>query len=101
LIIEDISVPARLFRGLETNGDAPPNALYALYEEVYGVTIRRAVEHLRAVIATAEETKLLNLPSGTPLIEIDRLGEALDGTPVELRLSRCNTQSHTYRSEIE
>ncbi len=101
VIVEEISVPARLFKGLAANGDDLPNALYALYEEFYGITVRRAVEHLRAVIATAAEAMLLNLPKGAPLIEIDRLGETLDGTPVEWRLSRCDTQSHAYRSEID
>ncbi len=101
VIVENISVPARLFRGLEINGGDLPNALYALYEEVYAITIRRAVEHLRAVTATAEEAKLLKLPKAAPLIEIDRLGETLDRTPVEFRLSRCDTRSHAYRSEIE
>ena len=101
VIVEEISLPARLFQGLEASGGELPNALYALYEEIYGITIRRAVEHLRAVIATAEEAKLLTLPKSAPLLEIDRLGETLDGTPVEWRLSRCDTRHHAYRSEIE
>lgn len=78
-----------------------PNEVYRYYEDVYGVTVARAVEKLKAVEATAEEAKALGLKRGAPLLEIDRIAYALDGRPVEWRLSRCSTAKHHYLSEIE
>lgn len=99
VIIENIVVPASLFKGLGDQGDVP-NELYQLYEQSYGVTIHKAVEHLHARAATESESKYLSIPPGAPLLEIDRLAVTLDGTPVEWRVSRCDTRTHSYLSEI-
>ncbi len=100
-IIERIAVPRALFPGL---GDAPraelPNELYRHYEIVYGVTVARAVERLKAVAATPAEAQALGLAAGAPLLEIDRIAYALDGRAVEWRRSRCDTSAHHYLSEI-
>jgi len=98
-ILETIVVPAKLFPGL-AEIDALPNELYQLYEEGYGVTIHKAVEDIRAVAADRQAAKLLGVDAGAPLLAIDRLAETLDGTPVELRLSLCDTRDHAYLSEI-
>ncbi|MBT7509671.1 MAG: UTRA domain-containing protein, partial [Rhodospirillaceae bacterium] len=63
-------------------------------------TIHRAVEELRAVSAERDEARALGVATGAPLLEIDRLAETVDGTPVEWRLSRCDTRAHHYLSEI-
>ena len=81
------------------NDNEIPNELYQLYEETYGVTIHKAIESLRAVIATRTEAKTLGLADGSPLLEIDRIAETLDGTPVEWRLSRCDSRTHRYLNE--
>jgi len=99
VIAEHIVLPARLFPGLGQD-DELPNELYQLYEETYGVTIHRAVEELRAVAAGRTEARHLGVAAGAPLLEIDRLAETVDGTPVEWRLSRCDTRAHHYLSEI-
>ena len=49
----------------------------------------------------ADYARALGVAKGTPLLEIDRVALSLDGTPVEWRLSRCNTARHHYLSEIE
>ena len=100
-IAERIVLPASLFPGLvERMGDALPNELYRYYEEVYGVTVARAAERLKAVAASAEEARWLGLRPGAPLLEIDRTAYGLDDRPVELRVSRCDTARHHYVSEI-
>jgi GntR family transcriptional regulator len=98
-ILETIVVPARLFPGL-SEIDALPNELYHLYEEGYGVTIHKAVEDIRAVAADRQAARVLGVDLGAPLLAIDRLAETLDGTPVELRMSLCDTRAHAYLSEI-
>jgi GntR family transcriptional regulator len=97
-IVENIVLPAALFPGIER--DTLPNELYRYYEQRHGVAVARAVEQLRAVAARPDEAKFLGLKPGAPLLEIDRLAHALDGRPVEWRISRCDTRDHHYVSEL-
>jgi GntR family transcriptional regulator len=99
VIIENIVVPDALITGLGQETEIP-NELYQLYEQAYGVTIHKAVEHLRAGSTTYSEAAYLPLQEGDPLLEIDRLAAKLDGTPVEWRVSRCDTSAHSYLSEL-
>jgi GntR family transcriptional regulator len=100
-IVERLVVPAARFPGLEKMDRTElPNELYALYQTSWGVSVARAVERLKAVPAGPEDSGLLGVKPGTPLLEIDRLASALDGRPCELRLSRCLTDRHRYVSEI-
>ena len=100
-IVERIVLPGDLFPGLvERMGEELPNEVYRYYEQIYGVTVARAVEKLKAVAATAEEARWLGLEAGAALLEIDRIGFGLDGRAVELRISRCDTARHHYVSEI-
>jgi GntR family transcriptional regulator len=100
-IVESITLPGALFpRFAERLADELPNELYRFYEEKYGVTVARAVERLKAVPASTDEARWLGLRAGAPLLEIDRVAHGLDGRPVELRVSRCDTAQHHYLSEI-
>ncbi len=100
-LVERIVLPGDLFPGLvDRLGDALPNEVYRYYEQLYGVTVARAVEKLKAVAATEEDARWLGLEEGAPLLEIDRTAYGLDGRAVELRISRCDTAAHHYRSEI-
>lgn len=98
-IAETIAVPQKLFPDLADIREVP-NTLYDFYERRYGVTIARAVERLAAVAADERDAKLLETAPGVPLLEIDRTALALDGTPVEWRVSRCLTATHHYRVEL-
>jgi len=97
-IYESIALPGACFRGLDLDDDIP-NELYGLYEKIYGITIYKATERLRAVAASKGEAKALGLAAGAPLLEINRIAETLDGTPVEWRISRCDSRNHSYLSE--
>jgi len=97
-IHELISVPAELFDDLDRQ--TIPNELYSLYQARYGVTVSRAIEHLRAVGADAEDVKAIGVDMQAPLLEIDRRAISLDGRAIEWRLSRCDTRLHRYQSEV-
>ena len=99
VISEHITLAAKRFPSLAQEDD-PPNELYQFYEQRYGLTVHRAVEHLRAIAAGAREAKHLGVKQGAPLLEINRIAEAVDGMPIEWRRSRCDTQNHQYLSEI-
>lgn len=98
-VYERICLPAALFPGLGQDVEIP-NELYSLYQGRYGVTVSRAIEHLRAAAADPTEAKAIGVEKGTPLLEIERLAVSLDGRPIEWRVSRCDTRRHRYLSEV-
>lgn len=99
VIVETIAVPVALCPDIARE-DSVPNTLYTLYEARHGVTVARAAERLKAVAASAAEAAHLDVPHGTPLLEIDRVAHAIDGTPVEWRVSRCLTDRHHYSVDL-
>jgi len=99
LIVETISLPHERFSSIEAMAEIPNN-VYRLYSQNWGVTIARAVERLKAVAATPADARELGCTAGAPLLEIARVAYDLEGSPVELRLSRCLTDGIHYASEL-
>lgn len=97
-IAESIALPAALFPGLAAR--ALPNNLYGLYAEEYGVSIARASERLKVTNLSRADATLLEVAPGTAALLIDRAAIAIDGRPVEWRLSRCLTRHLHYVSEL-
>ncbi len=98
-IAETVTLPAALFPGL---GDAEiPNNLYATYASRYGITVARAREQLKAVALDGSDAALLGVAPGHPALLIDREAIALDGVPVEWRVSRCLTEDFHYISDLK
>lgn len=97
MIRESISLAAARFPNLETiyKGTQKAN-LYSLLEQEYGVLVVKAEEKLRARAATADEAKLLDLAPNTPVLDIERLSFAIDGTPIEFRHMVCETSRQHY-----
>jgi len=94
-IFERIVLPTALFPDLHDKSDLP-NTLYTLFARDYGVTVAKAEERLSAVGADADAAKHLELERGAPLLAIDRIALALDGRPVEWRISLCDTRDQIY-----
>lgn len=97
-VIERITLARAQFPGIEKRD--LPNNLYELYRSVFGVTLVRATERLKAVAATRREAKHLGLRVGDPLLSIDRVAFAIDGRPVEWRRSLCRTDTIHYLSDL-
>ena len=95
-MLETILVPTSLFPDLVVRDQRLPNTLYQHYQDQYGITVHRAEERLRAVSAGAREAATLGVELGAPLLEIQRRALTLDGRPVELRMTRCNTAEYDY-----
>jgi GntR family transcriptional regulator len=98
VIIETITVPRSVFPGLE-HGEIPNN-IYGLYDARFGVTVARAQEKLKAAALDARDAELLGAAEGDPAPIIDRLAIALDGRPVEWRVSLCLTDGFHYLSDL-
>ena len=97
-IIERITLPRALFPGIEKRD--LPNNRYELYRSDFRVTVVRASEKLKAVAATRREAKHLGVLAGAPLLAIDRTAYALDGRPVEWRVSHYQTGKLHYVSDL-
>ena len=91
--------PQALFPGLDSQPTLTNN-LYVFFSEKYGVTIGRATERLKAVVAAPKQTKLLELEPGECLLSIERISYSLNGTPAEWRISSCRTDNYHYQVEI-
>lgn len=100
-VLDEIWLPGVLFRGLTlerlTRNRGP---LYALFETGFGVSMIRADEKLRAVAATADTAATLEVPEGTPLMQVDRISYTYGGRPVEVRRGLYRTDRHHYRNDL-
>lgn len=94
-IRERIALPRALFPGLEREKSLP-NTLYDLYQRRFAITIAHADERVSAAAADAADAAALGVTLGTPLLVIDRIAVAIDGTPVEWRISRCYLDGRHY-----
>ncbi len=100
-IIESILLPSVLFADLgKSRTEELPNTLYELYETHYGITIHKAEEQIRAIPAGETDAGLLGVDIGSPLLMIERVAYTLDGRPVEIRISRCNTLNYHYQNTV-
>jgi len=98
-IVDDITLPAALFPGLtEKIFLARGNTIYHLYQSRYGINVLRTDERLRAVIASAEDARLIRVEAGAPLLEVRRVALTFRDRPVELRISRVDTTDHDYHN---
>lgn len=101
IIVDDLTLPARLFRGLtERRFARRPSTIYNLYQDGFGLSVVRTTERLRATLADADAARLLGIAPGTPLLQIRRIAYAYNNLAVELRKSRVDTRRHEYWSEI-
>jgi len=100
-ILDDITLPAALFPGLtEKIFLARSNTIYHLYQSRYGINVLRTDERLRAALATREEAQVLGVAEGAALLEIRRLAFTFRDRPVELRLSRVDSEHFEYHNTL-
>jgi len=100
-IVDQITLPAALFPGLsEKIFLARDNTIYHLYQSRYGINVLRTDERLRAILAGADDARVLGLEPGAPLLEIRRVALTFRDRPVELRISRVDTREHDYHNTL-
>jgi GntR family transcriptional regulator len=97
-VSERICLPAALFPGLEER--ELPNNLYEFYSVEFGMTIGSASERLKAVLASDQEARDLDVAPGAPVLRIDRVAYSLDGRRTEWRVSHCRTDTMHYASDL-
>jgi GntR family transcriptional regulator len=101
-IIDDITLPGALFRGLtRARYEAYHGSMYGFFETAFGVRMLKAREKLRAVAADASTAALLDVDVGAPLLAVDRVTYTFGERPVELRRGLCATRHHHYLNELQ
>jgi GntR family transcriptional regulator len=98
--LDHIYLPAHRFEGLTLEVFIRrPGTIYHLYQSRFGVNVLKAEEHVRAC-RSGKEAKLLNIPRGIAILEIERIAQTYYDVPVEWRRTRVNTVDHFYTSEL-
>lgn len=100
-VVDDIFLPGGLFKGLtaELLGEYV-GPLYGLFETQFGISMVRAEEKLRAVIAESEIAALLKIVTATPVLRSDRISYTYADRPVELRIGHYVTDQYYYRNSL-
>jgi GntR family transcriptional regulator len=98
---EEVRLPAPRFKGLTAAVvEEHECMLYSMYETRFGVRMINAEERVKAVSAPREVAGALQLPSGTPMLLLERIAFTYGGEPSELRRCYCDTRQHHYRNAI-
>ena len=101
VVLDDIWLPARLFKGLTTERLlAYRGPMYGMFEAEFGVQMIRAEEQIRAVAAGEPDAAVLGVAPGAPLLQVERRSFTYADRPVELRRGLYRTDAHYYRNEL-
>ena len=97
VVHDRLVIPSALFRGLtEKRWRERPSTVYHLYQTEFGISVVHAHERLRAVGADRTAARVLGVPAGQPVLQVRRVALALNGQPVEWRVSTVITTQHDY-----
>jgi GntR family transcriptional regulator len=100
-ILEDLWLPGGPFKGLTLETLAQHQGpMYALFETQFGVRMVRAEEKIKAVAADEQAAERLGVPTGFPLLSVERVAYTYNDIPMELRRGLYRTDHHHYRNEL-
>jgi GntR family transcriptional regulator len=100
-VLDEIHLPSALFKGLdEALLRKHKGSMYGFLESHFGITMIRAEERIKAVLADHHSAELLEVPEGTPLLCVDRIAFTYGDRPVEWRRGLCVTNSYSYVNEV-
>ena len=85
---------------LASPGTVSPVTLIGLLDRVLEVPIQSAEQSITVATASGEIAQSLGLPSGTPLMRIDRMYFDTEGDPVELAISHFHPDRYSYRIRL-
>jgi len=80
--------------------DLAGNDVFALLEQLSGRALDRADLVLEAVAADSHTAAILEIPTGAPLLMIERLSHLEDGRPVDLEFIRVRGDRMTMRGTV-
>lgn len=77
------------------------NSIYEYLENQLYLKINRGVQELEASVSKKEESAILGIKEGTPVLRIQRIGYLADGRPLELAQSVYRGDLYKYTIELE
>lgn len=86
IVVENTYMPLELIPGLKKQ--QLYHSVYSYIQDTLGLKIRSFHRIIRAVPATDEEARMLELAPGAPLLELEQVGYLDDGTAFEYSVSR-------------
>ncbi|RTZ44506.1 GntR family transcriptional regulator [Candidimonas sp. SYP-B2681] len=100
-ILDDIWLPGAVFKGLTAESLARYRGpLYGLFESEFGVSMVRADEKIRAVSATPDQADTLQIASGSPLLQVERVSYTYGDRPMEVRRGLYVTERFFYKNSL-
>ncbi|MEB0076994.1 GntR family transcriptional regulator [Pseudomonas sp. CCI3.2] len=95
MAIEMSTLPAKLLPDPHAVGDS----LYAYLDSI-GRPVVRALQHIRAINASAEFAALVGIETGTAMLLMTRIGYLDDNTPIELTDTYCRDDYYDFVAEL-
>lgn len=100
-ILDEIWLPGSTFKGLTADSLARYRGpLYALFESEFGVSMVRADEKIRAVLAAPPQADTLGVAVGSPLLQVERVSYTYGDRPMEVRRGLYVTERFHYRNNL-
>jgi GntR family transcriptional regulator len=96
-MLETLSLPTSMFPDLKA-ADLPHVAELA---QRHHILLGKAEERVSVEAAGSDVAEALKVPTGTPVMVLDRVVFALDRRPVEWRVGRCNLAGGHYLAEMK
>lgn len=101
VMLDELWLPVALFPSLDREMfGAREGTVYGLYQRVFGLSVVRTEERLRASVAEPAVAGALDLPVGAPVLRIERVAHAIGDRPIEYRLSHLDTRTHEYFNSL-
>lgn len=98
-ILENIYLPHKLFASIFEE-KVIPHTLYHFYQTVFGLTVHKTQDSIKAGLANQEDAELLEIMRGDPILQVNRVSHSLDGKVMEYRKSRCRSDHYHYLVEL-
>ncbi|MEQ7917888.1 GntR family transcriptional regulator [Xanthomonas sp. WHRI 1810A] len=95
MAVEMSALPASLLPDPLAIGDS----LYAHLDAI-GRPVVRALQHIRAVNASAQMAELVGIETGTAMLLMTRIGFLADNTPIELTDTYCRDDYYDFVAEL-
>ena len=97
-MIDDSTIPQARFPGLAQESEIASSIVVLAHS--YGVLLARAQERIGVIAADRTAAAALKIAEGTPLLKLDCVVYAIDGRPIEWRVSQCHLRDNYYLTEI-
>lgn len=98
-ILENIYLPHTYFASI-VEETVIPHTLYHFYQTKFGLTVHKTLDSIKADLANQEDSELLEIALGDPILQVNRVSHALDGKVMEFRKSRCRSDHYHYLVEL-